>query len=103
VISPNITMTLEQVPPVMGGAAGGALQTGQRIGSAIGAAVVTAAFRLTLDARGLGSAVSVTFAASIVFTVAALVVAVRELRTRGTADPVSAEPSGERRARVPSG
>jgi EmrB/QacA subfamily drug resistance transporter len=103
VISPNITMTLEQVPPVMGGAAGGALQTGQRIGSAIGAAVVTAAFRLTLDARGLGSAVSVTFAASMVFTVAALAMAVRELRTRGTADPVSAEPSGERRARAPSG
>ena len=45
-ISPNITMTLSAVPPRMGGAAGGALQTGQRIGSAIGAAVLTAAFRL---------------------------------------------------------
>ena len=49
-ISPNITMTLAAVPPRMGGAAGGALQTGQRIGSAIGAAVLAAAFRLTLVA-----------------------------------------------------
>ncbi|HEX2263197.1 MAG TPA: MFS transporter, partial [Pseudonocardiaceae bacterium] len=30
VISPNVTLTLECVPPVMGGAAAGALQTGQR-------------------------------------------------------------------------
>ncbi|MGH3933581.1 MAG: MFS transporter, partial [Pseudonocardiaceae bacterium] len=35
VISPNVTLTLECVPPLMGGAAAGALQTGQRIGSAI--------------------------------------------------------------------
>ena len=48
-ISPNITMTLSAVPPRMGGAAGAALQTGQRIGSAIGAAVLTAAFRLSLS------------------------------------------------------
>ena len=58
-ISPNITMTLSAVPPRMGGAAGGALQTGQRIGSAIGAAVLTAAFRLTTSSGGsLGAAVS---------------------------------------------
>jgi len=40
VISPNITLTLAEVPPRMGGAAGGALQTGQRIGSSIGAALL---------------------------------------------------------------
>jgi MFS family permease len=103
VISPNITMTLHRVPPVMGGAAGGALQTGQRIGSAIGAAVVAAAFRLTLAAHGLGPAVSVTFTASIAFTLVALAVAVRELRSRRTTDQVSEEPPGEREARTPSG
>jgi EmrB/QacA subfamily drug resistance transporter len=40
VISPNFTLTLAEVPPRMGGAAGGALQTGQRIGSALGAALL---------------------------------------------------------------
>jgi hypothetical protein len=37
VTSPNITLTLEAVPVRMAGVAGGALQTSQRIGSAIGA------------------------------------------------------------------
>ena len=36
VTSPNTTLTLESVPPRMAGAAGGALQTAQRIGGAIG-------------------------------------------------------------------
>ena len=36
VISPNITMTLRDVPVHMAGAAGGALQTGQRLGAAGG-------------------------------------------------------------------
>ena len=31
VVAPNLTLTLADVPPRMGGAAGGALQTGQRI------------------------------------------------------------------------
>ncbi len=85
-ISPNITMTLSAVPPRMGGAAGGALQTGQRIGSAIGAAVLTAAFRLTTSSGGsLGTAVCVAFLTALAFTLVALVMAVRELRIRPTA------------------
>jgi EmrB/QacA subfamily drug resistance transporter len=47
VVSPNMTLTLEEVPPRMGGAAGGALQTGQRIGASIGAAVLMTAYQLT--------------------------------------------------------
>jgi MFS family permease len=82
-ISPNITMTLASVPPRMGGAAGGALQTGQRIGSAVGAAVLAAAFRLTLGSgAGLGLAVSAAFLAALAFSSAALVLALRELRLR---------------------
>ncbi|ANS80366.1 putative transmembrane efflux protein [Serinicoccus hydrothermalis] len=46
VVSPNFTLTLAEVPPRMGGAAGGALQTGQRVGSAIGAAVLVTAYQL---------------------------------------------------------
>ncbi|MGV9295684.1 MFS transporter [Amycolatopsis sp. NPDC003676] len=39
VISPNSTLALEEVPPVEGGTAAGVLQTGQRIGSAVGTAL----------------------------------------------------------------
>ncbi|WP_163506278.1 MFS transporter [Fodinicola acaciae] len=45
VISPNTTLTLECVPTRMAGVAGGALQTGQRVGTAIGTAVLAAAYR----------------------------------------------------------
>ena len=45
VVSPNMTLTLAEVPPRMGGAAGGALQTGQRIGSAIGAALLMTVYQ----------------------------------------------------------
>jgi EmrB/QacA subfamily drug resistance transporter len=84
VISPNITLTLSEVPPQMGGAAGGALQTGQRIGSAMGAAVLATAFRLTLqDVSGdYGAAIAVTFACSLLFMLVALALAVFDLRGR---------------------
>ncbi len=45
VISPNFTLSLAEVPPEMGGAAGGALQTGQRIGSALGAALLMTVYQ----------------------------------------------------------
>lgn len=44
VISPNITLTLSEVPVPEAGSAGGVLQTGQRIGAAVGIAVVGAVF-----------------------------------------------------------
>ncbi|MFI6826454.1 MFS transporter [Kribbella sp. NPDC050241] len=44
VTSPNITLSLQHVPVRMAGAAGGALQTAQRIGSAIGTAVLATIF-----------------------------------------------------------
>ncbi|MFB8249457.1 MFS transporter [Streptomyces sp. NPDC055952] len=52
VISPNITMTLRDVPVRMAGAAGGALQTGQRLGAAVGTAALPGLFYLTLSHRG---------------------------------------------------
>lgn len=48
VISPNQAITLSQVPPRGGGSAAGVLQTGQRIGSAIGIAAVGAVFFATV-------------------------------------------------------
>jgi MFS family permease len=52
VTSPNITLTLESVPVEMAGAAGGALQTAQRVGSAIGTAVLAAIFYQVLVRTG---------------------------------------------------
>ena len=48
VVSPNITLSLAEVPPRMGGAAGGALQTGQRIGAAIGAALLMTTYQVAV-------------------------------------------------------
>jgi hypothetical protein len=50
VISPNTTLTLECVPVRMAGVAGGALQTGQRIGTAIGTAVLASVFGTVVGA-----------------------------------------------------
>jgi EmrB/QacA subfamily drug resistance transporter len=50
VIAPNQTITLSQIPPARGGVAGGVLQTGQRIGAAIGIAAVGSAFFSTVAA-----------------------------------------------------
>jgi MFS family permease len=44
VISPNQTLTLNDVPPTEGGTAAAVLQTGQRIGSAMGTAVAGSLF-----------------------------------------------------------
>ena len=44
VISPNLTLTLSEVPVERAGSAGGLLQTGQRIGSAVGIAVTGSIF-----------------------------------------------------------
>ena len=52
VISPNVTMTLHDVPVRMAGSAGGALQTGQRFGAAIGTATLPALFYLVLSSTG---------------------------------------------------
>nr|WP_308216045.1 MFS transporter [Pseudonocardia humida] len=52
VISPNTTMTLRWVPVGMAGSAGGALQTGQRIGAAIGTSALPGVFYAVLAVNG---------------------------------------------------
>ncbi|MGW4802096.1 hypothetical protein ACWEPC_57750, partial [Nonomuraea sp. NPDC004297] len=49
VISPNQAITLSEVPPAGGGSAAGVLQTGQRLGSAIGIAAVGSSFFASLN------------------------------------------------------
>ena len=62
VTAPNITLALESVPVRMAGAAGGALQTAQRVGAAIGTAVLATIFYhvLTQSGRDYATAVSDT-------------------------------------------
>jgi EmrB/QacA subfamily drug resistance transporter len=52
VIAPNLSIALSGVPLPQAGAAGGLLQTGQRIGASIGVAVAGAAFFGTLHGHG---------------------------------------------------
>ncbi|MFD0201609.1 MULTISPECIES: MFS transporter [Saccharothrix] len=84
VISPNTTLTLRHVPVAMAGAAGGALQTGQRIGAAIGTAALTGVFYLVLSSSGrdFPVAVAVAVGGATVAVSLALVVALVELRAR---------------------
>jgi EmrB/QacA subfamily drug resistance transporter len=52
VISPNQTLTLSEVPPEEGSAAGSIAQLGQRVGTAVGVALVTAVFFATVPGGG---------------------------------------------------
>jgi EmrB/QacA subfamily drug resistance transporter len=79
VISPNQSITLSEVPPKQGGAAGGVLQTGQRIGSAAGIAAVGSLFYSQLpDFQG---AIRTGFLVVTAFAVVALGVAVVDMIT----------------------
>lgn len=54
-ITPNQTLALMDVDPLMGSTAGGVLQTGQRIGLAVGQAVIGAVFFTSLTGVGAAS------------------------------------------------
>lgn len=83
VIGPNQSLTLAEVPVANGGAAGGVMQTGQRMGAAMGLAVGTGTLYAALDARGdWHQAVFLAFAVSSLATLVALVVAVLDARRR---------------------
>lgn len=87
VVSPNITLTLAEVPPRMGGAAGGALQTGQRIGASIGAALLVTAYQLTAARYDPDTAFRVSLAVGAVLLGLALAMAVRAVRHPGGTAP----------------
>ncbi|GAB1331323.1 MFS transporter [Streptomyces sennicomposti] len=101
VISPNVTMTLRDVPVRMAGAAGGALQTGQRLGGAIGTAALPGLFYtvLSFSGRDYREAVALSVGAALVALLAALAVALADLRhdrVGGPADrPAPAAPGRE--------
>jgi 4-hydroxybenzoate polyprenyltransferase len=77
VISPNQTITLSEVPVEQAGTAGGLLQTGQRIGSAIGVAAVGAVFFARVASsggHGYPGAFQSAVLVSVAFVAAALII-----------------------------
>jgi EmrB/QacA subfamily drug resistance transporter len=80
VVSPNMTLSLDDVPPRMGGAAGGALQTGQRMGASIGAALSMTVYQLTLAGHDGGTALRAALLTGMVLLAGALTMALRALR-----------------------
>ncbi|MCF3962503.1 MFS transporter [Streptomyces fuscigenes] len=82
VIAPNQTLTLSEVPVHMAGSAGGTLQTGQRVGSAIGIAAVGSVFFSQFTGGGdWGTAYDHGLIVSVAFVLAALVVALVDVFT----------------------
>jgi hypothetical protein len=90
-ITPNQTLALMDVDPLMGSAAGGVLQTGQRIGLAIGQALIGAVFFHSLTAGSVASysrALNHAVLAAICFVSIAVVIGVHDLlATRTRAAP----------------
>ncbi|RNE66827.1 MFS transporter [Cryobacterium tepidiphilum] len=82
VISPNQTLTLADVPLRYAGSSGGIMQTGQRIGTSVGIAVITAVTFGVLSASNWTVAFSTGFAVIIVVVMLALLIAYADLRQR---------------------
>lgn len=88
VISPNQTLTLSEVPTEEGSAAGSLTQLGQRIGTAVGVAVVTAVFFASVPGGGTHPvsqyhvAVRDGYGVTLVLLAVALAVALVDLRQR---------------------
>jgi EmrB/QacA subfamily drug resistance transporter len=81
VIAPNQTLALSEVPPRQGGAAGGVLQTGQRIGSAAGIAAVGSLYYSRLASTGgdFSAAVRDGFVLIVAFVGVALAIAIADI------------------------
>ncbi len=81
VIAPNQTLALEEIPPREGGTAAGVLQTGQRVGSAIGISAVGAVFfgSLTSSHGDWSSSISSGLVLTVGLVILALVVGVADL------------------------
>ena len=99
-ITPNQTLALMDVDPQMGSAAGGVLQTGQRIGLAIGQALIGAVFFSSLRGDGVASysrALGLAVVAAICFVSVAVAIGVRDLLStrRREARARDARPHGD--------
>ncbi|SFN83603.1 drug resistance transporter, EmrB/QacA subfamily [Geodermatophilus obscurus] len=98
VISPNITMTLRDVPVAMAGSAGGGLQTAQRFGAAVGTAALPGLFYLVLSATDdYPAAAAAGLAVSVLGAGAALVLGLVDLG-RSRAEEAAEQEAAEHEA-----
>ncbi|KAB7622609.1 MFS transporter [Alkalilimnicola sp. S0819] len=82
VISPNQTLTLEEVPLAYAGSSGAIVQTGQRIGTSVGIAMITAAVFAALALWSWSVAVIVGFGLIALVVLSALGVALKDQKER---------------------
>jgi EmrB/QacA subfamily drug resistance transporter len=82
VIAPNITLTLDDVPVERAGTAGGVLQTGQRMGTAAGIALIGAVFFAMAADGDLQDAAAVALRVTLVIVVLSLAASVVDLVQR---------------------
>ena len=94
------TLQVAEVPPAMGGAAGAALQTGQRIGSSLGAALLITVYEVAKGPLQDEDALRASLLTSLLVLSAALAMAYGSLRagrrqTRDDSEGVSGERAEE--------
>ena len=82
VVSPNQALTLAEVPLSYAGSSGAIMQTGQRIGTSVGIAVITAIVFAVLPHSSWSIAVSVGLLAVTLVILSALSMAIKDLRDR---------------------
>ncbi len=82
VISPNQTLTLAEVPLDYAGSSGAIMQTGQRIGTSVGIAIITAAVFAVLAMASWSTAVAIGFGLIALIMGVALLIAIRDQRQR---------------------
>lgn len=82
VISPNQTLTLAEVPLDYAGSSSAIMQTGQRIGTSIGLALITALVFSLLNVASWALAVSLGFVGIILILLLVLYLAILDLKAR---------------------
>lgn len=87
VISPNQALTLMDVPLDYAGSSGAIMQTGQRIGTSVGIAMITAVVFLTLDLASWPVAMIAGFGVIAAVVLIALRVAIKDQRDRRRQGP----------------
>ena len=92
IISPNQTLSLIEVPAHVSGVAGGVMQTGQRVGTSVGTALITSMLFGVAAAYSWNWAFVAAFGTIMVMVVAALIVAVVDIL--GTRRVQAAVPQG---------
>lgn len=92
IVSPNQTLSLIEVPAHVSGVAGGVMQTGQRVGTSIGTALITSILFGVAAAFSWDWAFVAAFGTIIVMVAAAMIVAIADIV--GTRRSQAAVPQG---------